>query len=53
MAGFFVDRKEVTHLGLEGLSREQLEKRLDELESKIGEAKNIIDITPEEVVKDE
>jgi len=53
MAGFFVDRKEVTHLGLEGLSREQLEKRLDELESKIGEAKNIIDITPEEVAKDE
>ena len=48
MAGFFVDKKEVTHVGLEGMSREQLEKRLSELESKIGEAKDIIDVTPEE-----
>jgi hypothetical protein len=49
MAGFFVDKKEVTHVGLEGMSREQLEKRLSELEGKIGEAKNIIDVTPEEI----
>jgi len=34
---------------LEGMSREQLEKRLSELEGKIGEAKNIIDVTPEEI----
>ena len=47
MAGMFVDKKEVTHVGLEGMSREQLEKRLEELESKIGEAKDIIDVTPE------
>ena len=49
MAGFFVDKKEVTDVGLEGMSREQLEKRLSELEGKIGEAKNIIDVTPEEI----
>ena len=47
MAGMFVDKKEVKHVGLEGMSREQLEKRLEELESKIGEAKDIIDVTPE------
>jgi hypothetical protein len=44
-----VDRKEISHIGLEGMNREQLEKRLEELESKIGEAKNIIDVTPTEV----
>ena len=43
-----VDKKEVKHVGLEGMSREQLEKRLSELEGKIGEAKNIIDVTPKE-----
>lgn len=53
MAGYFVDKKEITHLGLEGMSREQLESRLNELESKIGEAKNIIDVTPETTIKDE
>ena len=47
MAGMFVDKKEVTHVGLEGMSREQLEKRLSELEGKIGEAKDIINVTPE------
>lgn len=52
MAGFFVDKKEVTHVGLEGMSREQLEKRLSELESKIGEAKNIIDVTPNKVIEE-
>ena len=48
MAGHFVDRKEISHIGLEGMNREQLENRLEELESKIGEAKNIIDVTPKE-----
>ena len=48
----FVDKKEVTHVGLEGMSREQFEKRLSELESKIGEAKNIIDVTPEKISQD-
>jgi len=49
MAGMFVDKKEITHVGLEGMSREQLEKRLEELENKIGESKNIIDVTPEKI----
>ena len=51
MAGFFVDKKEVTHVGLEGMSREELEKRLSELEGKIGEAKDIIDVTPEKTLE--
>ena len=46
LAGLFVDKKEVTHNTLEGMNREQLEKRLEELERKIGEGVNIIDITP-------
>ena len=45
----FVDKKEVTHVGLEGMNREQLESRLAELEKKIGEGKNIIDVTPEKI----
>jgi len=49
MAGFFVNRTEVKHSSLEGMSREQLEKRLGELERKIGEHKEIIDITPQAV----
>ena len=48
MANMFVNQTEVKHVGLEGMSREQLEKRLGEIEKKIGEAKNIIDITPKE-----
>jgi phage terminase small subunit len=48
MADMFVNKLEVTNVGLEGMSREQLEKRLSELEQKIGEAKNIIDVTPTE-----
>ena len=50
MAGFYVDRREIKHLGLEGMSREALEQRLSELEEKIGEAKNIIDVTPEATI---
>jgi hypothetical protein len=49
MAGFFVNKSEVNVIGLEGMSREQLEKRLDELERKIGEGKNIIDAEAEVV----
>jgi hypothetical protein len=54
MAGFFVNKSEVSVTGLEGMSREQLEKRLDELERKIGEGKNIIDAEAEivETVKE-
>ena len=48
MANMFVNQTEVKHVGLEGMSREQLEKRLGEIEKKIGEAKNIIDVTPKE-----
>ena len=47
LAGLFVDKKEVTHNTLEGMNREQLEKRLEELERKIGEGVNIIDISPD------
>tara|TARA_R100001015_G_C4554575_1_gene115694 strand:- start:16 stop:525 length:510 start_codon:yes stop_codon:yes gene_type:complete len=47
MADMFVNKSEVKHVGLEGMSREQLEKRLSEIESKIGESKNIINVTPE------
>ena len=51
LAGMYVDKKEITHNTLEGMSREQLEKRLSELETKIGEGKNIIDVTPEAITK--
>jgi hypothetical protein len=49
MAGFYVSKSEVNITGLEGMSREQLEKRLDELERKIGESKNFIDIKAEDI----
>ena len=52
MAEMFVNKSEVKHVGLEGMSREQLEKRLSELEQKIGEAKNIVDVTPEKTASD-
>ena len=48
MANMFVNQTEVKHVGLEGMSREQFEKRLGEIEKKIGQAKNIIDVTPKE-----
>jgi phage terminase small subunit len=51
MAGHFVDKKEINHIGLDGMNREQLEKRLEELENKIGEAKNIIDVTPITIIE--
>lgn len=52
LSGFYVDKKEISHVGLEGMSREQLEKRLSELENKLDENKSIIDITAEtEVIK--
>ena len=46
LAGQFVDKKEISHTTLEGMSRDQLEKRLQELESKINDNSNIIDVTP-------
>ena len=52
LSGFYIDKKEISHIGLEGMSREQLEKRLSELENKLDENKAIIDITAEtEIVK--
>jgi hypothetical protein len=51
MAGHFVDNKVITHLGLEGMSREQLERRLEELENKIESSRNIIDVTSEAVTE--
>ena len=36
LAGIYVDKKEIQHSTLEGMSREQLEQRLQELENKIG-----------------
>ena len=36
LAGQYVDKKEITHNTLEGMSRDQLEQRLQELEQKIG-----------------
>jgi len=49
MAGFFIDKKEINHIGLEGMNREQLEKRLTELEKNINENKQIIDIQAETI----
>jgi hypothetical protein len=51
MANLFVDQKQINVTGVEGMSRENLEKRLEELENKINENKKIIDITPEEFVE--
>jgi|TARA_R100001530_G_scaffold63262_2_gene45485 phage terminase small subunit len=46
MAGHFIDKKEITHNTLEGMTRDQLENRLKELERKIGESEAIIDVSP-------
>jgi len=51
MADMFVNKSEVTHVGLEGMSRDELEKRLTELETKIGESKSIVNVTPKEVIE--
>jgi hypothetical protein len=51
MANLFIDQKQINVTGVEGMSRENLEKRLEELENKINENKKIIDITPEEFVE--
>ena len=53
MAGLFIDKREINVSGIEGMSRESLEKRLQELESKINENKKIIDITPEEIIEEQ
>ena len=49
LAGQFVDKKEIAHTTLEGMSRDKLEERLKELENKIKDADNIIDLTPKQV----
>ena len=50
LAGAYVDRKEVTVSGLEGMSREQLEKKLQELSNKIdGYNAKTIEIESEDV----
>jgi hypothetical protein len=49
MANLFIDQKQIQISGIEGMSRDKLEKRLEELESKINENKKIIDVTAEEI----
>ena len=50
MAGFYVDRREVKHLGLEGMSREELEGKLKELTQKIdGYNAKTIEVKAEEI----
>ena len=49
MAGMFVDKKEITHNTLEGMSREQLEERLQQLEKNIDDSSAIIDVTPNHI----
>jgi len=51
MAGLYVDKREINVTGINGMSREKLEERLEELEAKINENKKIIDITPKEIVE--
>ena len=53
MAGLFIDKREINVSGIEGMSRDKLEKRLEELENKINENKKIINITPEEIIERE
>jgi hypothetical protein len=52
MSGQLIAKSEVTHSTIDGMSREQLEKRLTELEDKLSENKSIIDITAETTVKE-
>ena len=52
LAGAYVDRKEVTVTGLEGMSREQLEKKLEELSNKIdGYNAKTIEVKSEDVAE--
>jgi phage terminase small subunit len=51
-AGFYIDRKEITTNSLEGLTREQLETRLQELERKMADAKPVIEAQVIEEVRD-
>jgi len=52
LAGAYVDRKEVTVSGLEGMSREQLEKKLEELSNKIdGHNAKTIEVESEDVAE--
>ena len=49
LAGAYVDRKEVTVTGLEGMSREELENKLKELNKKIdGYNAKTIEVEPEQ-----
>ena len=43
--GFYIDRKEIKTSSLEGMTRDDLEKRLAELESKISANAPIIEAT--------
>ena len=52
MSGQLIAKSEVTHSTIDGMSREQLEKRLTELEDKLSENKSIIDITAETTLKE-
>jgi hypothetical protein len=42
MAGHFVDKKEINHIGLDGMNREQLEKRLENLKVKSERRKTLL-----------
>jgi hypothetical protein len=43
--GFYIDRKEIKTSSLEGMTRDDLEKRLAELESKISSNASFIEAT--------
>ena len=50
LAGAYVDKKEITVSGLEGMSREQLEKKLEELSNKIdGHNAKTIEVESEDI----
>jgi phage terminase small subunit len=48
LAGQFVDKKEISHTTLEGMSREKLEQRLKELENKAGGKSFILHLAPKQ-----
>ena len=47
--GLYLEKKEITHNTVEGMSREQLEERLQQLEKKIDDSSAIIDVTPNHI----